>query len=131
MKVATVLWFTKGQRLFQWKKVCFLKMQSLYSQGKSSSISRFRNHILVQNSKVPWFFKKSEKKFEANCLFLIFNAHFCGIDNKKLNKLPVVYFIVYYVKGLRFPCLDTLFNDAVGEPHILGSSTTTYVIRMI
>ena len=65
MKVTTVPWFIKGQRLFQWKKVCFLKMQSLYSQGKSSSISRFRNHILVQNSKVPWFFKKSEKKIRG------------------------------------------------------------------
>ena len=47
MKVATVPWFTKGQRLFQWKEVCFLKMQSLYSLGKSSFISPF------QNLKVP------------------------------------------------------------------------------
>ena len=70
-------------------------MQSLYNKGKSSSISRFKNNILVQNSKVPWFLKKWKKKFGSNCLFRNFYAHFCGLDNQKLNKLPVVYFIVY------------------------------------
>lgn len=131
-KLQLYLGLPKAKGFLSGKKYVFLRC-SLFTARENRVLSAVSKIIFfspkLQSTLV--FEKIRKKKFEANCLFRIFNAHFCGLDNQKLNKLSVVYFRVYYVKGLRFPCLDTLFNGVCGKPHILGSSTTTYVTKMI